>query len=27
LCGGVLCTGAGAAGGGVLGHEVSKPKK
>jgi osmotically inducible lipoprotein OsmB len=27
LCGGgVLCTGAGAAVGGVLGHEVAKPK-
>jgi osmotically inducible lipoprotein OsmB len=25
LCGGVLCTGAGAAVGGVIGHEVSKP--
>lgn len=27
LCGGVLCTGAGAAVGGVVGHEVTKPKK
>jgi osmotically inducible lipoprotein OsmB len=26
LCGGVLCTGAGAAVGGVIGHEVTKPK-
>jgi osmotically inducible lipoprotein OsmB len=26
LCGGVLCTGAGAAVGGVIGHEVAKPK-
>jgi osmotically inducible lipoprotein OsmB len=26
LCGGVLCTGAGAAVGGVVGHEVGKPK-
>lgn len=25
LCGGVLCTGAGAAVGGAIGHEVSKP--
>ena len=25
LCGGVLCTGAGAAVGGVIGHEVTKP--
>jgi osmotically inducible lipoprotein OsmB len=25
LCGGILCTGAGAAVGGVIGHEVSKP--
>ncbi|MEY4883752.1 MAG: hypothetical protein RIS34_1606 [Pseudomonadota bacterium] len=25
LCGGVLCAGAGAAVGGVVGHEVSKP--
>lgn len=24
LCGGILCTGAGAAVGGVIGHEVSK---
>ncbi|MDM8349222.1 glycine zipper 2TM domain-containing protein [Pseudomonas sp. sp1636] len=27
LCGGVLCTGAGAVVGGVIGHEVSKDKK
>ncbi len=26
LCGGLLCTGAGAAVGGVIGHEVTKPK-
>lgn len=26
LCGGVICTGAGAAVGGVIGHEVTKPK-
>lgn len=26
LCGGILCTGAGAAVGGVIGHEVAKPK-
>lgn len=26
LCGGLLCTGAGAAVGGVVGHEVGKPK-
>lgn len=26
LCGGILCTGAGAAVGGVIGHEVTKPK-
>lgn len=26
LCGGVLCTGAGAVVGGAIGHEVSKPK-
>ena len=26
LCGGVLCTGAGAVVGGVIGHEVSKDK-
>jgi osmotically inducible lipoprotein OsmB len=26
LCGGVLCTGAGAAVGGVIGHEVTKNK-
>lgn len=25
MCGGVLCTGAGAAVGGVIGHEVTKP--
>jgi osmotically inducible lipoprotein OsmB len=25
LCGGILCTGAGAAVGGAIGHEVSKP--
>lgn len=25
LCGGLLCTGAGAAVGGVIGHEVTKP--
>ena len=25
LCGGILCTGAGAAVGGVVGHEVTKP--
>jgi osmotically inducible lipoprotein OsmB len=25
LCGGILCTGAGAAVGGVIGHEVAKP--
>ncbi|WP_342618362.1 glycine zipper 2TM domain-containing protein [Rhodoferax sp. GW822-FHT02A01] len=24
LCGGILCTGAGAAAGGAIGHEVSK---
>jgi osmotically inducible lipoprotein OsmB len=27
LCGGVLCTGAGAAVGGVIGNELSKDKK
>ncbi|QKE62249.1 glycine zipper 2TM domain-containing protein [Aquipseudomonas campi] len=27
LCGGVLCTGAGAVVGGVIGHEVTKDKK
>jgi osmotically inducible lipoprotein OsmB len=27
LCGGVLCTGVGAAVGGVIGHEVGKDKK
>lgn len=27
LCGGVLCTGAGAVVGGVIGHEVTKPKR
>lgn len=26
LCGGLACTGAGAAVGGVIGHEVTKPK-
>lgn len=26
LCGGLLCTGAGAAVGGAVGHEVGKPK-
>ncbi len=26
LCGGILCTGAGAAVGGVIGHEVTKQK-
>ncbi len=26
LCGGLLCTGAGAAVGGVIGHEVTKKK-
>ncbi len=26
LCGGILCTGAGAAVGGVIGHEVTKKK-
>ena len=26
MCGGVLCTGAGAAVGGVIGHEVTKPR-
>jgi osmotically inducible lipoprotein OsmB len=26
LCGGLVCTGAGAAVGGVIGHEVTKPK-
>jgi osmotically inducible lipoprotein OsmB len=26
LCGGLLCTGAGAAVGGAVGHEVAKPK-
>jgi osmotically inducible lipoprotein OsmB len=27
LCGGVVCTGAGAVVGGVIGHEVTKNKK
>lgn len=27
LCGGVVCTGAGAVVGGVIGHEVTKDKK
>lgn len=27
LCGGVLCTAAGAAAGGLIGHEVGKDKK
>lgn len=27
LCGGVLCTGVGAAAGAAVGHEVTKPKK
>ena len=27
LCGGVLCTAAGAVAGGVIGHEVNKNKK
>ncbi len=26
LCGGILCAGAGAAVGGAIGHEVTKPK-
>ena len=27
LCGGILCTAAGAAAGGLIGHEVGKDKK